>query len=723
MTELIITEKPAAAKKIAEALAEGKVVKRNFKGAPYYEITRNKKKILIGCAVGHLYGLAEKDKNGWVYPVFSVEWTPISEVDKGAAHAKKYLDALIRLCKEADEFVIACDYDIEGETIGYNVLRFACKKKDAKRMKFSTLTKQDLVNSYENALPHIDWGQAYAGETRHEMDWYYGINLSRALTTAIKEAGMFKILSSGRVQGPALKIIADREKEIKAFKPVPYWQIEVRGEIKEGELIASHEKDKFWEKKEASSVVKKVKGKDGKISEVTREEKNLQPPFPFDLTTLQTEAYRCFGINPKYTLEIAQELYTAGYISYPRTSSQQLPPAIGYKGIIEKLSGQEEYTTLCKELLKNQLSPNNGKKTDPAHPAIYPTGIKPGKVSQRGKKIYDLIARRFMATFGEPAVRETLTIKIDISGEIFVAKGTLTKKRGWYEYYGPYVKQKEEELPAAEKGEDFANKKTTMHSKETQPPNRYNQASIIKALEKKNLGTKATRAQIIDTLYNRGYVQGKAIEATDLGIHMVETLENYCPKIVDEELTRHFEMEMEEIQENKKNPEEVLKEAKDVLTKILNEFKEKEDKIGKGLLDANKETQEKANTIGKCVVCGKGTLMVKRGKYGRFIACDKYPECKATFKLPAGGFIKPTEKVCAECNHPMIEVTRKGRKPQEVCINPDCPSKQLKSEKENTACPKCKDGKLVVRKSIYGQFLACSNFPKCRYIEREKKSK
>jgi DNA topoisomerase I len=716
MKELIISEKPAAAKKLAEALADGKALKKNVKGVPYYEITRKGKDIVIGCAVGHLYGLAEKDKKGWKYPVFSVEWLPISDVDKDAAHAAKYLDAIKKLSKDATTLTIACDYDIEGETIGYNIMRFACKKKDARRMKFSTLTTPDLIEAYEHAMPHIDWGQAYAGATRHELDWYYGINLSRALTTAIKAAGMFKILSSGRVQGPALKIIVDREREIKAFKAIPYWAIELNGNVKNGELTALHEKEKFWDKKEADAVQKKVKGKNGTIAEVKKDQITQMPPTPFDLTTLQTEAYRCFGINPKDTLEVAQELYTSGLISYPRTSSQQLPPAIGFKGIISKLAAHEAYSLLCSALLKKDLKPHNGNKTDPAHPAIFPTGIMPKGLNAREGKIYDLIARRFMATFGEPALRESISVRIDVAKEFFIARGVVTIEKGWHVYYGPYTRAKEEELPIVSEGETVAVKKITMESKETQPPNRYTPASIIRDLEKKDLGTKATRAQIVDTLFQRGYVQGKAIEATDLGIKLVDILEKYCPKIVDEGLTRHFEVEMEEIQENKKKSEEVLEEAKDVLTKILAEFKEKEKKIGLGLLEANKETQEKANTIGQCPACKQGTLMIRMGKFGRFIACDKYPECKTTFKLPKGGLVKPTEKICEHCSYPVVMMIRKARKPQETCINLDCPSKVVKSDKEGTTCEKCKTGKMVIRKSIYGQFLACNNFPKCRNI-------
>ncbi len=723
MTELIITEKPKSAQRIAEALADGKPLKKGEKGVYYYEITRGKKDIIVACAVGHLFGVSEKLKKGLKYPVFDVEWQPLYEINKDAAFSKKYFDVLKKLSKQADTFTVACDYDIEGSVIGMNIIRFICKQKDARRMKFSTLTKPDLVNAYENASKSLDWEQAIAGETRHNLDFFYGINLSRALIASIKKAGMFKILSIGRVQGPALKIIVEKEREISAFKPKPFWQIEADGGVKKGKITALHKEDKFWDKKKADSAYKKARGKDGKVTGTKRQEFEQPAPVPFDLTTLQTEAYRCFGINPKVTLSIAQDLYTSGLISYPRTSSQQLPESIGYDKILKHLQKSKDYESLCSELLKKALKPNNGKKTDLAHPAIYPTGIMSRGLESFKQKIYDIIARRFLATFAEPAVRETATIEIDINGEPFMASGTRTKKEGWHRFYGPYAKMKEEELPPVEKGEAFTQEKLQILEKETKPPARYTPASIIRELEKRNLGTKATRAEIVDTLYRRGYLTDKAIKATDLGMKIEETLQKHVPEVVDEELTRHFELEMEEVMENKKKEEDVLKEAQEVLTGILSSFKKKEAELGAELIEATKASETKENTVGKCVNCSEGTLMIKFGKFGRFIACSRYPDCKTTFKLPSGGMAKTTGEVCGSCNYPKITMIRKRKKPQDVCINLDCPEKKLDSDKENTKCEKCEKGKMVVRKSVYGQFLACDQFPKCRNIQRESKKK
>lgn len=730
MHELIICEKPQAAKKIAESLAEGKPIKENIGDVPTYKITRGKNDIVVVPAVGHLYTLEEINKKGWTYPVFEIQWVPAS-VRKESKFTKKYLDAIKKLAKNANFFTVACDYDQEGSLIGKNIVVIGCKKKDASRMKFSTLTKDDLVEAYENKSKHLDWGQILAGETRHFLDFYNGINYSRALTAAIKTTGGFKLMSTGRVQGPALKIIVDREKEIKAFKPVPFWQIELKGEIRNESITAWHIADKFWEKEKADNVMKNVKGhKTGTIARIEKKQFHQAPPNPFDLTSLQIEAYRCFGIAPKQTLEIAQELYTAGFISYPRTSSQQLPPAINYKKIMNDLAKQEHYSKLISGLLKlPSLKPNDGKKTDPAHPALYPTGIALAGIGEKERKIYDLIVKRFMATFAKPALRETVTVDIDVNREIFIAKGTRTIEKGWHVFYEPYVKLEEEEPPKMEQGDSVNVKKITMLDKETQPPKRYTEASIIKELEKRNLGTKATRSEIVDTLFQRGYVDGKQIEATELGIKTIETLEKYVPKIVDEELTRHFEEETDKIMEGKQKEETVLEEAKEAITKIAGDLKKHEKEIGKELAAANRETRDEMTNLGECPICKEGMLSLRKGKYGRFAACNKYPGCKTTFSMPGNALIKPAKKLCEVCHYPMVLAIKKGKQPMEFCINKECKSKYLEGKAGKEAkgiakgiiekkCPKCPDGILVLRTSIYGKFLGCKNYPKCRHIEK-----
>ena len=728
--ELIIAEKPSAAKKIAEALSTSKIIINNIQGVKDYIIDHNGKDIIIANAVGHLYSLMQINGTKNEYPVFNIEWAPSSDVNKSSSFTKKYLSRLKKLAKNAKTFTIATDYDVEGEVIGWNIIRFACKQKDANRMKFSTTTKNDLLKSYNNKLNTLDWGQAYAGETRHKLDWFYGINISRALTQAISNSGRFKVLSTGRVQGPLLKILVDKEKEIQAFNPVPFWVLSAELLKDNKELLAVHVKDKFFDKNEFEKIKEKVSNQDkAKVSSIEKSEFKQDPPKPFDLTAMQIEAFKCFRISPKETLSIAQHLYTESYISYPRTSSNQLPKEIGYENILNDLSRQSDYKELVSKLLSQQktLTPNNGKKKDPAHPAIYPTGEIPKSLDDRQKKIYDLIVKRFISTFASPATRETMKIIFDINSEEFLLKGTLTKIKAWHEFYYPYIKLKEQELPVFAKDEVVPIKQIIGEEKETQPPKRYTDASIIRELEKRNLGTKATRASILDTLQQRGYIEGKPIAVTEVGMKIESILEKFCSEILDEELTRNFELEMEEIRDKKKTEQEVLDEAKEVLKKTITKFDTKKENVGKALIEADNTQKEVENFYGPCPKCKEGKLTAKYGKYGQFLACDKYPDCDYTLALPKNALNRYAGRQCEFCNNPIVKVIRKGKRPEEICINPNCPSKK-EQEKElqefvGQECPKCNEGKLMIRQSAYGPFVACSRFPKCRYVKRIYKKK
>ncbi|RLJ07162.1 MAG: DNA topoisomerase I, partial [Candidatus Aenigmatarchaeota archaeon] len=219
---LVIAEKPNAAKRIAEAIGKAKEIRKGK--VRYWEVSWKGKQVLVVPAVGHLFILSEPGGR-WVYPVFKVEWKPVFEIEKEAGWTRPYFKLIQELAKGAEEFIAATDFDLEGSVIAYNILRFICGTEKAKRMKFSTLTSQELREAFERPLPELDWPQVFAGLTRHELDFYWGINLSRALTLALKSAGGWKTLSIGRVQGPTLYLLFKRQAEIESFEPKPYWQI------------------------------------------------------------------------------------------------------------------------------------------------------------------------------------------------------------------------------------------------------------------------------------------------------------------------------------------------------------------------------------------------------------------------------------------------------------------------------------------------------------------
>jgi len=682
--ELIITEKPQAALKISNAL--GIATKREIvRGVPYYEVDRKGKKIIVACAVGHLFTL-KQNVLGSEVPIFDISWVPNYMVKKND-FTKKYYDTLLKLAKNAGSITVATDFDVEGEVIGKNVVRLICNQKDANRMKFSTLTTKELNEAYDKKASHLNWGQAVAGESRHYLDWFYGINLSRALMNAIKTTGKFKIMSIGRVQGPSLKLIVDKEKEIQNFKKEFYWQLFI--EINEPKIELKCTKDFFGpkgvsngEKKELDNL-KEIVGKRINI-ETKKASQNIPPNPPFDLTTLQTESYKLYGITPSNTLKAAQSLYLAGLISYPRTSSQKLPSSVDYKTILETLKIRYKVSKLI-----TKDKPIEGTKTDPAHPSIYPTSNKQ-ILSGHEEKIYELIVKRFLALFCDDAVIDRKRISGKIENLTFSTSGYHIRKKSWMEFYP--TKSNEKEIPDVN-GEKIITKKR-IEEKETQPPKRYSPASILSELEKRNLGTKATRAAILETLFDRGYVKGRSIEATALGISLINTLEKYSPIIIDEKLTKELQDEMDEIVEADEETtselllkeDKILDKAKEAIILIAKEFEKKQNLIGKELMNAREEQIEierEENTLNLCPICKKDKLRITYSPKNRkfFIACSGYPKCKNTYSLPPYGKITQPGKDCEKCGFPLLMTLQKGKRPWIFCFNTQCETNKERIEK------------------------------------------
>lgn len=674
---LVITEKPQAASKIAAALSNGKDRKLSDQGIAYYELERNNKRVVVACAVGHLFTVSQTKKQK-DYPTFDIGWFPNFEVKK-KDFTRKYYNVIKKLVKNASEIVIATDFDTEGEVIGYNIVRFIAGQKDAKRMKFSSLTTDELQKSYDNVNPTIEWGQAIAGETRHFLDWLYGINLSRALMTAIKTTGRFKIMSIGRVQGPTLNLIVEKEKEILAFKSTPYWQVFITINDKKNTTELKHNKDIT-----KKSELEKFKGLEGKkaIANTKKTKQTIQPPAPFDLTSLQTESYKFYSITPSQTLQIAQKLYLAGLISYPRTSSQKIPDAMMPKKILKELSKNFKETHYA---VKDK--PVEGKKSDPAHPAIIPTGNFQNLEGQ-DEKIYELIVKRFISCFCENAELENKSVEVEIESLKFSEKGMEIIKPGWMNVYPTKMDEKE----IKDFNGEVTIEKLRTEEKMTQPPRRYSPASIVTELEKRNLGTKSTRSNIVDTLYSRDYIKDKSIKATTLGIHLIDSLKKHSPVIIDENLTRQMEKEMDSIRASKKDldkkEQHILGEAKNALTNISADFKKNETIIGKELMEANTTMWEQQKEDNKlpilCPNCNTGNLSLKFSPRFKsyFIACSSYPDCKQTYPLPSRSLIKKLdgEKKCEECGWPMLISIRQGKRPWIFCFNPKCPKRQEKKD-------------------------------------------
>jgi DNA topoisomerase-1 len=511
----------------------------------------------------------------------------------------------------------------------------------------------------------------------------YGVNLSRALTIAAKDwSGKYATLSTGRVQGPTLRFLVAREKAIRCFVPTPYWSIKAEVEINGLVFEAEYEKKIIETKREANAILDACKGKNGLIEKIDYKKFQQMPPTPFDLGALQSEAYSLFGYTPMRTSNIAQRLYLDALISYPRTSSQKLPPSINYEAILRSLNRVSEYKKLTAELLaKRELKPREGKKEDPAHPAIYPTGNLPERTLDASERnIWDLVIRRFMAVFDEPAIRQSMKVYINVDGHRFYLRGRQTLKEGWLRFYEPYIRSEEVILPQIKEEQKINIKKVILEDKFTKPPPRYNPGSLLKRMEEAEIGTKATRADIIQTLYDRKYVRDERMTVTDLGFEVLEVLEKHCPTVVSIKLTRELEERMNRIQINNEKREEVLVDAVEILKPVAEELKEKEEEIGEQLSNAIKRARLEERIIGTCPICNTGKLMTlysrRTGK--RFVGCTNYFKglCKTSFPLPQKGTIRPLGKNCRGCGWPIVQVRIKGRRPWTLCFNPKCPLKE-----------------------------------------------
>ena len=674
MNTLIIAEKPSVALRLAMALGEGRPNRISRGRVSYFQITKNAESTYIAAAAGHLFTIKQSiAKRG--YPVLDVEWAPSYTVNKSSAFTKDYLDTLRSIAPNCNLFINACDYDIEGTVIGTNIILEVTKKQLteldglAKRMKFSTTTTQDLINAYSQLQP-LDVLNFYAGETRHKLDWLWGINFSRALTSAIFIKGISTQLSIGRVQGPTLAILAKREIDITEFKPRPYWN--VMAVI--GNVTFTNVRGNILDKAVADKALSTSKAHmhNATIEKVEVKEERMRPYPPFDLTSLQLEASRVFHFDPSITLAIAQSLYERSYASYPRTSSQKLPYTLGLPGVIGQISKNPAYAEHANLLLsQKRFKPAEGAKSDEAHPAIFPTGVMPKNLSETEAKIYDIITRRFLACFAEHAALAKTKVAAKLGDEVYEANGTRVVNSGWLDFY-KYTRIEETTLPEFSAGAVLSASSVKLNELMTKPPRRFSKAGLIAELERKSLGTKATRAAIIDTLFKRKYIEGSSITVTQFGLTVYKTLSKYCSMIVDDKTTARLEEDMDMVAKGKKTENEVIDEGKTMLLDAIKLF----DKNKEQIAEAMKTSFNAVSLLGKCPKCN-GSLIIRKSKVGKqFVGCSSYPMCTNTYSLPQNAKIEPTGRVCEQCNTPFVKVIRRSLPVIEIDLDTNCPSRK-----------------------------------------------
>jgi len=669
---LIISEKANAARKIAQFLAEGPVKEGKHRSVPYHTFTwRGEECVSVGLKGHVLNPEYPEEYSNWqkVDPRELIDARILKSVsEKGVAAAVR------SLAKKADRVIIATDFDREGELIGVEALSLAFEANPAlmdhvERARFSALTKGEVTRAFEN-LVEVSRELADAGEARQDIDLIWGATLTRWVSRAVKRYGS-AFLSVGRVQSPTLVLIAERELERRAFVPEPYWEVEARLQNGGGPFVARHARGRFKEEAEARRALENL-SETAVVTEVRQREATRPAPAPFNTTAFLTAAAN-IGVSPSRAARIAEDLYTEGYISYPRTDNTVYPESLDLREVLGFLAEVEGVGDYAGRLLgAGRLTPTRGRRQTTDHPPIYPTGrASRAELREDQWKIYQLVVRRFLATLSGPAKTLRTTLRFESGGEPLVAGGTVVTEEGWLAVYH-YGRRRDEELPRLSKGDEVRVAEAELLAKETQPPGRYGQGRLIRLMEDLGLGTKATRPGIIQNLYDRGYIHGDPIVPTETGMAVAKALKDFASEIASHEMTARLEKSMDAISEGRVSKDSVVEESRELLRRVYDHLESSEEKFADIVWNGIRGDE----TLGPCPNCGRN-LVVRRNRRNRkrFAGCEGYPECRTTFPLPQKGDIIPLGTACEACGLPEIKVLG-GRRPWVTCINMDCPKKQ-----------------------------------------------
>jgi DNA topoisomerase-1 len=681
---LIIAEKAIAGRRIAAILAGRELAGERSGYAVRFDFEKDGKKYTVLPLSGHIVDVD--------FPVSYKHWLgtdlkKLAFAEVNYVETEKAISGLIKkVAPEVTDVIIATDADREGEAIGLealNILKEVNPNVSVKRANFSAITEKDIKDAF-SSLALLDFNLAESANSRREIDLVWGAVLTRFLSLISGRLGK-EFISTGRVQGPTLALIVDREKARLAFEVKKYWQVEAVFEKGGVQFTALHREGKFWDLKKAEAVMACAKPPVGIVSSVEKKKKLLSRPEPFNTTSF-LRAATAIGFTAGRAMQIAESLYQAGIISYPRTDNSVYPPTLGIRAVLTELGTVKEFSPLVSKLLAlGKLVPSAGKLAKD-HPPIHPvSAAQKGRLDPQAWKVYELVCRRFMATLAEDAVTENILAEIGLNGQPFGATGQTYVELGWKFFY-PYSKATETVLPMLERG-DKVNLVTLENlAKETLPPPRYSQGSLIKAMSDLNLGTKSTRAETIQKLYSRKYIEGqKAIVPTKVAIAVIDGLEKHNSVVVMPEMTANLEKEMDMVASGQKAKEVVVNDSRNFLSDALVKLLENRNEIGSAIRNAARSD----SIMGACTneSCG-GELLVRHGKTGkRFLGCSNYPKCTVTWPLPQNGSISVIPGKCEHCGTPLIQVVAK-RFRYKMCIDPNCKSKadwaRKKEEREKS---------------------------------------
>jgi DNA topoisomerase I len=705
---LVVTEKFSTALRIAIVLSDGRMRRSREGGTNVFRFERADGPYAVVGLRGHIVELDyPRELSEWSLSALPqlLETEPLRKVTEPTI-----VETLQRIAHEFDRVILATDFDREGEVIAQECLTLLHEvnpKLTVRRARYSALTRDEIEQSFAK-LNQLDTALAAAGEARQEIDLVWGALLTRYLTLTSQQRGQ-GFLSAGRVQTPTLALLVQRDQEIKQFVPTPFWVLQADAAHAGENFVLEHSHGKFERKAEADRVHAKVQGAtSGTVLEFSEETTKRRPPVPFNTTLFVAEATR-LGFGAAYAMRVAEDLYTQGLISYPRTDNTVYPRGLGLRSLVERLKESAFHDAAEFVLTQPSLRPTRGRTETTDHPPIYPTGIAdPKKLRAEHARLYELVVRRFLATVAPEAVGQSRKTKVDIRGEPFVGEGFHLTDAGWYSVY-PYASPDERPLPALKVGESVEITAVRLVEDQTRPPRRFTQGSLVQEMERLGLGTKSTRHDVLQKLLDRKYVTAKALEPTSTGIAVTEALSANAPVITLPDMTHRLEEDMELVSQSKKTKQEVVEESREMLRDayaLLSKNAAGVRATLQGALDAQ-------HFVGPCPKCG-GALRLARSPRGtRWVQCVNNPaRCPASYPLPSAGFVEPSpESLCATCQTPRVKITFRSQRPELYCINPEC-AEHRKAFSIGT-CPSC-GSPLHIRYSFAGKrFVGCSGYPKC----------
>ncbi|ELY43354.1 DNA topoisomerase I [Natronorubrum sulfidifaciens] len=718
--ELIITEKDNAARRIADILSGGTYDSSRENGVNVYEWGGKR---CVGLS-GHVVGVDfPSEYSDWR----DVEPAELIDADVEKTATKENIVATLRiLARKATQVTIATDYDREGELIGkeaYEIVRDVNEDVPIQRVRFSSITENEVKSAFDEP-DELDFDLAAAGEARQIIDLIWGASLTRFLSLSAGQLGN-DFISVGRVQSPTLKLIVDREREIEAFDPESYWELFADLE-KDDDTDAfeaqyfyrdedDNEAERVWEEAVADEVYETLSSRDSAtVVDVTRRTRTDTPPTPFN-TTQFIRAASAIGYTAKRAMSIAEELYTAGYITYPRTDNTVYPDDLDPEDLLDDFVGHSTLGESAESLLEaDEISPTEGDEETTDHPPIHPTGEIPtrGDVSDDEWEIFELVVRRFFATVADAAVWEHLKVVAEVADYRLKANGKRLVEPGYHDVY-PYFSTTENFVPDVDEGEKLSLSDVELEEKETQPPRRYGQSRLIETMEDLGVGTKSTRHDILEKLYDRGYVESDPPRPTRLAMAVVEAAEEYADRVVSEGMTAQLEADMDAIAHGDATLEDVTDESREMLEEIFANLADSREDIGDHLRKSLKDDKR----LGPCPECGED-LLVRRSRHGsHFIGCDGYPDCEYTLPLPSTGKPLIMESACDD--HGLNEIKMLAGRQTFVHGCPLCKAEDAGEGPILGDCPECNDehgGELAVKTLQSGsRLVGCTRYPDCEY--------